>query len=56
MSTPPDDALLKEIEARDLPDIQTLARLYDSFANALDPFSERRDAAEKVFTEEVTRL
>ena len=33
--------------------IAALAGLYDRFAHALDPFSEERDEAERVFTQNV---
>ncbi len=53
MSTPPADALLATIPAEK---IAILARLYDRFAQALDPFSEDRDQAERVFQQEVIDL
>jgi hypothetical protein len=39
----------------DIPEdkIPCLAALYDKFAYALDPFSEERDNAERVFMEEI---
>ena len=39
--------------ADQLPEIPGLAKLYDEFANALDPFSAQRDDAEKVFMQNV---
>jgi len=33
--------------------IAALARLYDRFAHALDPFSAERDEAERVFMQDV---
>jgi len=53
MSTPPADALLATIPAEK---IAILARLYDRFAQALDPFTEDRDQAERVFQQEVIDL
>ena len=53
MSTPPADALLDIIPAEK---VAILARLYDRFAQALDPFSEERDQAERVFQQEVLDL
>ena len=53
MSTPPADALVGAVRAER---IEVLARLYDRFANALDPFSEDRDQAERVFHQEVATL
>ena len=50
MSTPPADALLDIIPAER---VATLARLYDRFAHALDPYSEERDQAERVFQQEI---
>jgi hypothetical protein len=46
MSTPPGDALVGAVSAER---IAILARLYDRFAHALDPFSEERDQAERAF-------
>jgi hypothetical protein len=50
MPTPPGDAPLTE-----LPDdwIPALAELYDRFAHSLEPFSEERDNAERMFVSEV---
>ena len=53
MSTPPADALLETISPEK---VAILARLYDRFAQALDPFSEERDQAERVFQQEVLDL
>jgi hypothetical protein len=53
MPTPPADAHLETIPAEK---IAVLARLYDRFAHALDPFSEDRDQAERVFQQEVLDL
>ena len=39
--------------ADQLPEIPGLAKLYDQFAHALDPFSAERDHAEKVFMHDV---
>jgi hypothetical protein len=39
--------------ADQLPEIPGLAKLYDEFAHALDPFSAQRDNAEKVFMHDV---
>ncbi len=50
MSTPPGDALVGAVSAGT---IAILARLYDRFAHALDPFSEERDQAERMFQQEV---
>ena len=53
MPTPPGDALVEAVPAER---IAALARLYDRFAHALDPFSEERDKAEQVFGQEVADL
>lgn len=53
MPTPPADALVESIAAEQL---EGLARLYDRFAHALDPFSPERDQAEQVFQQEVASL
>jgi hypothetical protein len=53
MQTPPADALVETISAER---IAVLARLYDRFAHALDPFSEERDQAERVFAQELADL
>ena len=53
MPTPPADALLEKVSPEKL---GILARLYDRFAHALDPFSETRDQAERVFQQEVADL
>ncbi len=50
MPTPPADALLSSISKEQ---IAALAKLYDRFAYALDPFSSERDEAERVFTQDV---
>ena len=39
--------------ADQLPEIPGLAKLYEEFAHALDPFSAQRDNAEKVFMHDV---
>ena len=39
--------------ADQLPEIPGLAKLYDEFANALDPFAAQRDNAEKIFMQDV---
>ena len=48
--TPEDARLESHIPAEQ---IAHLAVLYDKFAHALDPFSEERDEAERIFLEEV---
>jgi hypothetical protein len=53
MPTPPADAPLEDVPPER---IAILARLYDRFAQALDPFSEERDQAERVFQQEVADL
>ena len=53
MSSPTADAPVGEGANWDCVPIPTLARLYDAFANALDPFTEERDEAERVFEHEV---
>ena len=53
MPTPPADALIATISAEK---IAGLARLYDRFAHALDPFSAERDQAERVFVQEIADL
>ena len=50
MPTPPADALLASASKEQ---IAALARLYDRFAHALDPFSAERDEAERVFMQDV---
>ena len=44
------DAFVERISPQE---IASLAELYDRFANALDPFSEERDNAERVFMSEL---
>ena len=53
MPTPPTDALVESVPAEQ---IAGLARLYDRFAHALDPYSPERDQAEQVFCQEVADL
>jgi hypothetical protein len=53
MQTPPADALVETISAER---IAVLARLYDRFVHALDPFSEECDQAERVFHQELAHL
>jgi hypothetical protein len=53
MPTPPADALVETISAGQ---IAGLARLYDRFAHALDPFSAERDQAERAFQQEIANL
>ena len=53
MSTPPADAPLEHVSAEK---IAVLAKLYDRFAQALDPFSDERDQAERVFQQEIADL
>jgi hypothetical protein len=53
MPTPPEDALAGIIPAER---VALLAQRYDRFAHALDPFSEERDQAERVFQQEVADL
>ncbi|MFZ4694574.1 MAG: hypothetical protein ACOYMV_05540 [Verrucomicrobiia bacterium] len=45
-------------EAQVIPptDVAELARLYDGFAHALDPFAPERDAAEEAFCRALERL
>ena len=50
MPTPPADALLASASKEQ---IAALAKLYDRFAHALDPFSPERDEAERVFMQDV---
>jgi hypothetical protein len=50
MSTPSADALLASALKEQ---IAALAKLYDRFAHALDPFSPERDEAERVFMQDV---
>ena len=50
MPTSPADALLTSASKEQ---IAALARLYDRFAHALDPFSPERDEAERVFMQDV---
>jgi hypothetical protein len=50
MSPTPGDAPLGESDDSLIP---SLAALYDRFAHALNPFSEARDEAERVFHSEV---
>jgi len=50
MPTPPADALLASASKEQL---AALAKLYDRFAHALDPFSPERDEAERVFMQDV---
>ena len=50
MSTPSADALLSSASKEQ---IAALAKLYDRFAHALDPFSLERDEAERVFMQGV---
>lgn len=53
MPTASGDAPLDTVSAEK---IAILAQLYDRFAQALDPFSEERDQAERVFQQEVAAL
>jgi hypothetical protein len=50
MPTPPTDA---RVEAISREEIESLARLYDRFAHALDPYSAERDQAERAFHQEI---
>lgn len=50
MSAAPADALLASASKEQ---IAALAKLYDRFAHALDPFSPERDDAERVFLQDV---
>jgi hypothetical protein len=50
MPTPPADAFLSSASKDQ---IAALAKLYDRFAHALDPFSRERDEAERVFMQNV---
>jgi hypothetical protein len=52
MPPPPEPARVEVPPAT----IEALAPLYDRFANALDPFSEERDAAEKDFMRRLGEL
>jgi hypothetical protein len=54
MPTPSGDALVEEFISPE--QVAGLARLYDRFAHALDPFSEERDQAEEVFRQEIGKL
>jgi hypothetical protein len=51
MPPPPRDAQVNEADTLW---IVSLAELYDKFAHSLDPFSEERDRAELVFTQQVS--
>ena len=53
MPTPPGDALVETISAER---IALLAKLYDRFTHALDPYSPERDRAEQVFQQEIVDL
>jgi hypothetical protein len=53
MSSPSEDAQLGTVPAECIP---LLARLYDRFANALDPFALERDEAEMLFEQEVVKI
>lgn len=53
MPTSPEDALVGTIPGET---VAALAQLYDRFAHALDPFSQERDRAERVFEQEVANL
>jgi hypothetical protein len=57
MSSPSADAPISEGPSA-LADfeIPSLAKLYDGFANALDPFARERDEAERLFDHEVARI
>jgi hypothetical protein len=50
MPTAPGDAPLSGLGDDQIP---ALAELYDKFAHSLEPFSEARDNAERVFNSEV---
>jgi hypothetical protein len=50
MPAPPPDALVEAISREH---IASLARLYDKFAHALDPFSAESDQAERAFHQEI---
>ena len=52
MPTAPGDAPLSGLDDNQIP---ALAELYDKFAHSLEPFSEDRDNAERVFNSEVLR-
>lgn len=47
------DALLADFPSNQ---IGALANLYDRFAHSLDPFSQDRDQAERIFMQEVAAL
>ena len=51
MSTPSGDAPI-EVPPQEL--IANLAKLYDRFAHALDPYSPERDEAERAFLRELS--
>lgn len=53
MPAPSADAFLETVSQEK---VASLARLYDRFAHALDPFSEERDQAERVFQQELVDL
>ena len=53
MPTPPGDAIVASVSAER---IALLAKLYDRFAHALDPYSPERDRAEQVFQQEIVDL
>jgi hypothetical protein len=53
MSTPSADAFLESAPSES---IAALAKLYDRFAHALDPFSKQRDEAERVFMQDIADL
>jgi hypothetical protein len=50
MPTAPGDAPLSGLDDNQIP---ALAELYDKFAHSLEPFSEDRDNAERVFNSEI---
>ncbi len=53
MPTPPGDPVVESVSAER---IALLAKLYDRFAHALDPYSPERDRAEQVFQQEIVDL
>jgi hypothetical protein len=53
MPTAPESPFVAGISAEQ---IAALAKLYDRFVHALDPFSSQRDEAERVFMEDVAVL
>ena len=52
MSTPPGDARLEDVPPQDR--IANLAKLYDRFAFAIDPYDPGCDEAERAFTRELS--